>query len=123
MLTYAGIYKLSTRSGQKLGYPWYMRDIVERAPVITQGRRNELQSVASESRDLVARRRRRREFKDKVGESEGGLGQQVVEGLWEMAETDREFPELYKAGTQFNCFTGTNVQILTLRAASQSATM
>ena len=123
MLTYAGIYKLSSRSGQKLGYPWYMRDTVERAPVITQGRRNELQSVASESRDLVARRRRRREFKDKVGEREGGLEQQVVEGLWEMAETDREFPELYKAGTQFTCFSGTKVQILTLRAASQSATM
>ena len=84
---------------------------------MTQGRRNELQSVASESRDLVTRRRRRREFKDKVGEREVGLEQQVVEGLWEMGETDREFPELYKAGTQFTCFTGIKVQILTLRAA------
>jgi hypothetical protein len=115
-----GLYKF-VEDGRNVGYPWYVeqgqsgqdaaRDRDGGAAAAAVGllpeemgvghgrsaRARELQSVASESKDLVKRRRRRREFALTALEREAGLEQQVVDGLWEMGQTEREFPALYKS--------------------------
>ena len=118
-----GIFKLRL-GGENFGYPWYMRpsnavDAEEESAdnAVRGGGRGESidgssgmkrdprsgqlvdLAAGAESRDLMKRRRRRKELKKNEVEkdSDEDLVEQLVDGLWEMTETQRLYPDTFRA--------------------------
>ena len=107
-----GCFKLM-HMGRNIGYPtWMQEEVGSRSQVAVAAQQGEAAgaavadndgptreaiSVSTETRDLIKRRKRRGEFRVVGSQQEPDWLAQIVDGLWEMGETERRFPERFKA--------------------------